>query len=41
MFLTMTQKTELALLDSRATENFLDPRTIIKLRLPTIKLKQP
>jgi hypothetical protein len=34
-------KTETALLDSGATENFLDPRTIARLRLPTMKLAKP
>ena len=28
MVITMTQKTKFALLDSGATENFLDPRTV-------------
>ena len=40
MFLTIILKTKLALLDSGATENFLDLQTIVKLRLPTTKLKQ-
>ena len=39
MVLTTTQKTEQALLDSGATENFIDPRTIERLRLPTQKLQ--
>jgi hypothetical protein len=34
-------KTETALLDSGATENFLDPRTVSKLRLPTQLLSKP
>ena len=41
MLLTIIQKTKQALLDSKATENLLDPKTIIKLRLSTSKLKQP
>ncbi len=34
-------KTEVALLDSGATENFLDPWTVNKFRLPTQKLQKP
>ena len=34
-------KTEAALLDSGATENFLDPRTVNKFQLPTQKLQKP
>ena len=37
----MTLKTEGALIDSGATENFLDPRAVIKLRLPTEELQNP
>ncbi len=39
--LTMMPKTEVALLDSGATENFLDPRMVNKFRLPTQKLQKP
>src|SRR5882757_9837997 len=39
--LSTTQQTEPALIDSGATENFLDPRIIIRLRLPTERLAQP
>ena len=38
MVLTTTQKTEPALIDSGATENFIDPLTIERLRLPITKL---
>src|SRR5713101_5981049 len=41
LVLTTTQKTEFALLDSGATENFLDSKTVTKLRLPTQKLETP
>jgi hypothetical protein len=41
MVMTTTQKTEFALIDSGATENFIDPRTIERLRLPIKKLPQP
>jgi predicted aspartyl protease len=41
LVLTTTQKTEEALIDSGATENFLDPRTVSKLRLPTEELEKP
>ncbi len=34
-------KTEVALLDSGATENFLDPRMVNKFQLPTQKLRKP
>jgi hypothetical protein len=37
----MTSKTEGALIDSGATENFLDPRAVVKLRLPTEELENP
>ena len=40
MIITTTQKTEIALLDSGATENFIDPRTIEQLRLPIRKLRE-
>ena len=36
--LLTTQETEIALVDSGATENFLDPRTVSKMELPTQKL---
>src|SRR5882757_2411431 len=39
--LSTTQQTEPALIDSGATENFLDPRIMIRLRLPTERLAQP
>ena len=39
--MTTTQKTEFALLNSGATENFLDPRTVERLRLPIQKLSEP
>jgi hypothetical protein len=39
MVMTTTKKTEFALLDSGATENFIDPRTVEKLRLPVRKLQ--
>ena len=39
--MTTTQKTEFALLDSGATENFIDPRTMEQLRLPIRKLAYP
>lgn len=39
--MTTTQKTESALLDSGATEIFIDPRTVERLRLPIQKLHQP
>ena len=35
------RKTEEALIDSGATENFLDPRTVSKLRLITEDLDKP
>ena len=41
MVMTMTQKTEFALLDSGATENFLDPWTIEHLWIPIRKLPEP
>jgi Reverse transcriptase (RNA-dependent DNA polymerase)/Retroviral aspartyl protease len=40
MVMTTTKKNELALLDSGATENFIDPRTVEKLRLLVQKLQQ-
>ncbi len=36
--LLTTHETENALVDSGATENFLDPRTVSKMELPTQKL---
>ena len=41
MVITTTQKTEKALIDSGATENFLDPRTVERFRIPMRKLSQP
>ena len=41
LVLPTTLKTENALIDSGATENFLDPRTISRLRLPTTALERP
>ena len=41
MVMTTTQKTEFALLDSGATENFLDPRTVERLRIPIRTLSEP
>src|SRR5712672_3651174 len=41
LVLKTTRKTEEALIDSGATENFLDPRTVSKLRLPTEELNKP
>ena len=41
MVMTTTQKTEFALLDSGATENFLDPRTVERLRIPIQTLSEP
>ena len=41
MVMTMAQKTELALLDSGATENFLDPRTVERLQIPVQTLSKP
>jgi len=38
--MTTTQKTEVALLDSGATENFIHPQTIEQLRLPIRKLRE-
>jgi hypothetical protein len=37
----MNQKTEIALVDSGATENFIDPHTVERLQLPIQKLQQP
>jgi hypothetical protein len=34
MVMTTNQKTEIALVDSGATENFIDPCTVERLRLP-------
>jgi hypothetical protein len=39
--MTTTQKTETALVDSGATENFINPRTTKWLRLPIWKLQEP
>src|SRR5712672_4257639 len=41
LVLKTTRKTEEALIDSGATENFLDPRVVSRLRLPTEDLKKP
>ena len=41
MVMTTTQKTKFALLDSGATENFLDPRTVERLRIPIRTLYEP
>ena len=41
MVITTTQKTKFTLLDSGATENFLDPRTVERLRIPIRKLSEP
>ena len=41
LVLKTTQKTEEALIDSGATENFLDTRVVSRLRLPTEDLKKP
>ena len=41
MVITMTQKTEFALLNSGATENFLNPWTIEHLWIPIQKLPEP
>jgi hypothetical protein len=37
----MTQKTKFALLDSGATKNFIDPRTVKQLQLLYRKLAYP
>ncbi len=39
--LETTHETESALVNSRATENFIDPRTVTQLRLPMIQLPKP
>ena len=41
LVLSITLKTEGALIDSGATENFLDLRAVVKLWLPTEKLDNP
>jgi hypothetical protein len=41
MVMTTNQKTEIALVDSGATENFIDPHTVERLQLPIQKLQQP
>jgi hypothetical protein len=41
IIVTTTQETEFALMDSGATENFIDPRTVEHLRLPIKKLPHP
>ena len=41
MVMTTTQKTERALINSGATENFIDPQTVEQLRLPIRKLLHP
>ena len=40
LILSTTHQAEQGLIDSGATENFIDPRTIERLRLPTCKLGQ-
>src|SRR5258708_23381780 len=35
--LSTTLETEKALIDSRATKNFIDPRTVSRMKLPTKK----
>ena len=39
--MTMTQKTKFALLDSGATKNFLDPRTVERLQISIGTLSGP
>jgi hypothetical protein len=41
MVMTLNNKTKQALIDSRATENFIDPRTVEWLLIPQWKLPQP
>ena len=41
LVLSTTLKTKGALIDSEATENFLNPRAVVKLRLPTEELASP
>ena len=41
MVMTTTQKTEQALINSGATENFIDPKTVEQLQLPIQKLLHP
>jgi hypothetical protein len=41
MVMTTTQKTEFALIDSGATENFINPRTVERLQLPMKQLPHP
>jgi hypothetical protein len=41
MVMTTNQKTKIALVDSGATENFIDPHTVERLQLPIRKLQQP
>ncbi len=38
--LSMTLKTKKALIDSGATENFIDPRTVSQMKLPTKKFNR-
>src|SRR5229473_4393307 len=38
--LSMTLETEKALIDSGATEDFIDPRTVSQMKLPTKKLNK-
>jgi len=40
LILSTTLETEKALIDSRATENFIDPRTVSQMKLPTKKLNR-
>ena len=41
MVMTTSQKTEFPLLDSGATKNFLDPRTVERLWIPIWTLSEP
>ena len=41
LILSTTSKTEGALINSGATENFLNPRVVVKLRLSIEKLENP
>ena len=41
MYFKGAKKVEMALLDSGAMENFLDYRTVQKLKIETMKLSQP
>ena len=39
--MSTTHETELALIDSGATEKFIDPKAVTRLRLPTKPLPKP